>query len=538
MSGEQKPRMSNDDLARQIRENMQRNERNERSGSRPRKRPAQSGKAAAVKVKKGMGPVKAVIITIVIILVIALGFLTFLYFRGLRNAQGKFLDNTYINDIEVSELTEPEAYKKVKSSITFPTAVTLVKPDGTKVEFPLDNLGYQDNVKTTVAQYMSQQNYYMWFTHLSGRTDYRFDPEFKYDRELLISEIRRRMLNASGSTEAQDAYIKHTSNGFEIVKEVVGDYVDESKLDKLVEYVTNELDKGSYEIDLVGLDLYQRPKVVAADLEADLEELESIEDIEITIDFGYEKTVLKGSDFKDWIKYDEKNALNGFTVDQNKVMSYVEELAAKYDTYKTTRSFTSTSRGKIKVEQGDGCYGTWLWQDKMCEKLISLIKNCDSCEIEPIYYVNPYSNYVYDVDTQYLTEKGDIGNTYCEVDLAAQHFWYYEKGKLKYETDIVSGQDTEERSTPGGIYKVWLKEKNKTLTGSLSNGQTWSTPVTYWNNISTFGIGLHDSAWRGSNFGGTIYKYNGSHGCINMPVAAAKYVYENVAIGTPVVMYW
>ena len=535
MSGEQKPRMTNDDLARQIRENMQ---RNERAASRPKRRPQQSGRAPAKVKAKTMSPVKAVVITIIIILVLVLGFLTFLYFRGLRNAQGKFLDNTYINDIEVSELTESEAYNKVKASITFPQAVTLVKPDGTKIEFPLENLGYQDNVKTTVSQYMSQQNYYLWFTHSSGRTDYRFEPEFKYDRSLLISEIRRRMLNASGSTEAKDAYIKHTKNGFEVVKEVIGDYIDDKKLDTLVDHVTKELDKGIYEIDLVGLDLYQRPKVVAADLEDDLRELESIDDMEITIDFIYEKAVLKGSEFKDWIKYDEDNALNGFTVDEKKVMAYVEQLAAKYDTYNTVRTFKSTTRGKIKVEQGEGCYGFWLYQDKMCQKIISLIKNCDSCEIEPIYYVNPYSNYVYDCDPQYRTEKTDIGNTYCEVDLAAQHFWYYEKGKLQYECDIVSGKDTPERRTPAGIYKVWLKEKNKLLTGSTSAGESWSTPTTYWNNISTFGIGLHDASWRGSYFGGTIYKYDGSHGCINMPVNAAKYVYENVPIGTPVVMYW
>lgn len=537
MSDQRRPRMTNDDLARQIKEQMQ---RNERSGNRPRnKRPSQARRREAdVKVKKGMTPAKAVIITVIIILVLVLGFLTFLYFRGLRNAQGKFLDNTYINDIEVSELTEPEAYNKLKSAITFPEAVTLVKPDGTKVDFPLKDLNYFDNVKVTVSQFMSQQNYYMWFTHKSGRTDYNFTPEFKYDRELLISEIRRRMLNSSGSTEAKDAYIKHTKNGFEVVKEVIGDYIDESKLDKLVEFVRQELDKGSYEIDLVGLDLYQKPKVVAADLEDDLKELESIEDVVITIDFVYEKAELKGSEFKDWIKYDEDNALNGFTVDRNKVMTYVEGLAAKYDTYNTVRTFKSTTRGKIKVEQGEGCYGYWLYQDKMCDKLISLIKNCDSCEIEPIYYVNPYSNYVYDCDPQYRTEKTDIGNTYCEVDLAAQHFWYYEKGKLKYECDIVSGKDTPERNTPAGIYKVWLKEKNKLLTGSTSAGETWSTPTTYWNNISTFGIGLHDASWRGGYFGGTIYKTNGSHGCINMPVDAAKYVFDNVPIGTPVIMYW
>ena len=96
---------------------------------------------------------------------------------------------------------------------------------------------------------------------------------------------------------------------------------------------------------------------------------------------------------------------------------------------------------------------------------------------------------------------------------------------------------TAERNTPEGVYKIWYKEMNKTLRGSLSTGESWATPVTYWNNISTFGIGLHDATWH-PYFGGSRYVEGGSHGCINMPLEAAKYVYENVEIGTPVVMYW
>lgn len=44
------------------------------------------------------------------------------------------------------------------------------------------------------------------------------------------------------------------------------------------------------------------------------------------------------------------------------------------------------------------------------------------------------------------------------------------------------------------------------------------------------GIGFHDASWR-STFGGNIYLYSGSHGCINMPYSAAKKLYENVTLG-------
>ena len=40
-----------------------------------------------------------------------------------------------------------------------------------------------------------------------------------------------------------------------------------------------------------------------------------------------------------------------------------------------------------------------------------------------------------------------------------------------------------------------------------------------------------------SEFGGSIYKTRGSHGCVNTPYSAMKTIYENVKIGYPVVVY-
>lgn len=47
---------------------------------------------------------------------------------------------------------------------------------------------------------------------------------------------------------------------------------------------------------------------------------------------------------------------------------------------------------------------------------------------------------------------------------------------------------------------------------------------------------MHDAGWR-SSFGGTLYKNGGSHGCINLPPAAAKTIYENISAGMPVLCY-
>ncbi len=49
-------------------------------------------------------------------------------------------------------------------------------------------------------------------------------------------------------------------------------------------------------------------------------------------------------------------------------------------------------------------------------------------------------------------------------------------------------------------------------------------------------IGFHDAPWR-KEFGKDIYMKQGSHGCVNMPPAIAKELFENISKGIPVIVY-
>ena len=47
---------------------------------------------------------------------------------------------------------------------------------------------------------------------------------------------------------------------------------------------------------------------------------------------------------------------------------------------------------------------------------------------------------------------------------------------------------------------------------------------------------MHDASWR-KEFGGEIYRTNGSHGCINLPEEIAETIYGYVEQGFPVICY-
>ncbi len=134
-----------------------------------------------------------------------------------------------------------------------------------------------------------------------------------------------------------------------------------------------------------------------------------------------------------------------------------------------------------------------------------------------------------------LTVNGNIygkamGDTYVEVSIDKQHMWYYKNGKLIVETDVVTGNADGWHNTPKGYFSMYQRARNTTL-----SGPGYSSFVEYWMAFSG-GCGIHDASWR-SRFGGSIYKGDGSHGCVNTPIDKVRIIYNNSDYGTPVIVY-
>ena len=122
------------------------------------------------------------------------------------------------------------------------------------------------------------------------------------------------------------------------------------------------------------------------------------------------------------------------------------------------------------------------------------------------------------------------GGTYVEVDLSSQHLWFYKNGELLVSTPLVSGKVVTDYCTPTGIFSIYSK-----TAGTYLVGVDYRTYVNYWMPFY-YGYGLHDATWRGS-FGGSIYLYDGSHGCVNLPLNAAATIFNNAPVGTKVILY-
>ena len=71
-----------------------------------------------------------------------------------------------------------------------------------------------------------------------------------------------------------------------------------------------------------------------------------------------------------------------------------------------------------------------------------------------------------------------------------------------------------------------------TMRGSNADGTDYETPNVPWTSFFHRGYALHGAPWR------TSFGYSASHGCVNLPVPVAKWIYDFAPLGTPVVTHF
>ena len=320
-------------------------------------------------------------------------------------------------------------------------------------------------------------------------------------------------------TAPEDARIDFNGVTYDLVREKEGTLL---MADKAKEAIIQAVETGQTKVNLDQEGCYQNPSVRADSnqLLKTYERLNHFSSAKIEYDFGGEKLMLDGSTIHQWLSVDGDGYVS---LNTDAVAGYVAELAAQYDTYGQVRYFETNDGSYVNVY--GGTYGWKIDQAAETEQLISLIKDGRQLTREPIY-----------AETAGTRENCDMGNTYIEIDLTRQHLWMYKDGVTIVESDFVSGDMSKPgRATPEGTFSLYYK-KSPDVLKSDTPGDSYETPVTYWMPFNG-GVGLHDAYWRDS-FGGNIYQYNGSHGCINLPTQAAAQIYENIYAGYPIICYY
>ncbi|RJF41368.1 hypothetical protein D4740_08115 [Actinomyces sp. 2119] len=130
-----------------------------------------------------------------------------------------------------------------------------------------------------------------------------------------------------------------------------------------------------------------------------------------------------------------------------------------------------------------------------------------------------------------LIYQAEPGEKWIDVDLASRTVTSYEGATVvRGPVTIVDG--AEETPTVTGTYQIYLQYDSQTMEGDNIDGSRYRTEDVPWVSYFHSGYAFHGAPWR-SDFG-----YSASHGCVNMPVEEAKWIYDWVDIGTTVVSHY
>ena len=387
-------------------------------------------------------------------------------------------------------------------------ASEVINRDDIKLKYVLDGFG---------AKLIDAQNPFAWPAHLFRKStiDEKFD--VVYDADMLADKITSmKMTSEENMVEPVDAYIGDYESGvgFKIVGEVIGSKLDMEKFEAAVK---DALTNVQSELDADKAGCYIDPQVYSDDKKLVKQEkrLNKYTDTRLTYTFGDDTVVLDGDTIYKWMDIKKNGKVS---LDEEKIREFVRGLGSKYDTIFRTRTFKTSYKMDVVINGGD--YGWWMNREKEVSELKELIKKGTVADREPVYFqkAEKYG-------------KDDYGDTYVEINLTAQHLFLYKDGKVVLESDFVSGKDTKDRKTPGGVFGITYKERDATLVGA-----DYETPVSYWMPFNG-SIGMHDATWR-KKFGSNIYKSSGSHGCINLPFNVAARIYDEIEKNTPVICYY
>ena len=426
-----------------------------------------------------------------------------------------FLPGTIVDGMDVTGKTAAEVEDAIMEQLKG-YKLTINGREDLSESITGEEVGLYAEFDDTLAKAIAAQKPMEWRKYRFGKSvnEVNTDALIRYNDEMLGEAVDSlSCMDKENMREPQDAKISaYTSGGYTIIKEDEGTELLEDKVKEAVAAAVMSLAES---VDLEEQGCYVSPSITSEDeaLKTACETMNKYVGARITYQFGDKSETLSGDEIHNWL------TVNGTRVgiNEGKATEYVKKLAASYDTAYKAKSL-KTSYGKTVSITG-GSYGYKINQAKEAATLVSLIKNGEQTSREPEYSQKGASR-----------TGSDYGNTYVEINLTAQHLYFYVKGKLVVQSDFVSGNAAKGWSTPAGAYSITYKQRNATL-----KGQGYATPVSYWMPFNG-GIGLHDANWR-KTFGGTIYKMNGSHGCVNLPPAVAKTIYENISAGDPVLCY-
>ena len=281
------------------------------------------------------------------------------------------------------------------------------------------------------------------------------------------------------------------------------------------------------------------PSITTENAEAVAEKANALLDTPIEISDGIDTFTAERSDKVKWVEFLTKDdgSLEDPSINSVKVADWVNALAAKTDVKPENRVDNVDSEGNVLTTAREGKKGLKTNNTEQITKDVVAAMS-DGKAYEGLFHyddVEPGSETKQVAEgTENLVYQAAEGEKWVDINLSDATVTAYVGGKVAGGPFyMVPGAPN--TPTVTGTFHVYLKYDVQTMRGENADGSKYETEGVPWVTYFTGSYAMHGAPWR-SSFGWS--GYGGSHGCVNMPVDAAKFIYDWTDMGDTVVVHY
>ena len=351
--------------------------------------------------------------------------------------------------------------------------------------------------------------------------------------------IRKLASTASStlSSETRDAQVVVADDGesFTVTPSQSGDGISVDEVSAAVKQAGATLASVSRDASVQKTE----PAITTENAQAAATKANALLDTTIEISDGIDTFSAERSDKVKWVEFLTKDdgSLDDPSIDAVKVADWVNALAAKTDVKPENRVDNVNSEGQVLTVAREGKKGLKTNNAEQITKDVVAAMTSRTAYEGLFHYddVEPGSETKQVAEgTENLVYQAAEGEKWVDIDLSDNSVTAYVGGKVAGGPFyMVPGAPN--TPTVTGTFHVYLKYDVQTMRGENADGSKYVTEGVPWVTYFTGSYAMHGAPWR-SSFGWS--GYGGSHGCVNMPVDAAKFIYDWTDMGDTVVVHY
>lgn len=409
-----------------------------------------------------------------------------------------------------------------------------VNVDGEPTTAKLADLGVSVDAAATAAKAF-EPNASAW-SRLKALLDHRDVAVVTSVDEEKLQAFGTELAAKSGQPAADAAVAFSADAGQFVVSDAqAGVGVDVSQLTGVVAKAASTL--SSQAVDLKSAEVQPTVTTQAAQSAADA--ANALLAVDVTLNSGVASYPADAAAKAEWISIptSDDGTLGTPAWDDAKVNAWVEKTATATNEEATPGVKNVNSKGDVVAVADAGTAGCTVNNTAVLQKAVVAALHAGQSytgdfkydEVEPTFTTREIAD-----GAENLVYQAAAGEKWIDLNLSNYTVTAYE-GATIVQGPISMVPGAPDTPTVTGTYHVYLKYESQTMRGENTDGSKYVTPDVPWVTYFTGSYAFHGAPWRSSFGWGGV---GGSHGCVNMPVDGAKWIYDWSEIGTTVVSHY